>query len=89
MEIIERKIRYIVVDRTGFTLHNRKDRLTVQVVHPRIYRGSYPCWFFNEGKFLRFFEDGGYILHYDFRSLDVANIPSVYKGFVFQLKSDA
>lgn len=89
MEIIERKIRYIIVDRTGFTLHKRKDRLTVQVVHPRIYRGSYPCWFFNEKEFLRFFEDRGYILHYDFRSLDVANIPSVYKGFVFQLKSDA
>ena len=89
MEIIERKIRYIIVDRTGFTLHNRKDRLTVQVVHPRIYRGSYPCWFFNEREFVRFFLDRGYILHYDFMSLDVANVSSVYKGFVFQLNQDA
>lgn len=89
MEIIERKIRYIIVDRTGFTLHNRKDRLTVQIVHPRIYRGSYPCWFFNETKFLRFFSESGYVLRSDFLTSDVANIPSVFKGFIFELRSDA
>lgn len=89
MEIIERKIRYIVVDRTGFTLHNRKDRLTVQIVHPQIYRGSYPCWFFNEAKFLRFFSESGYVLRGDFFTSDVANIPSVFKGFIFELRSDA
>lgn len=89
MEIIERKIRYIIVDRTGFTLHNRKDRLTVQMVHSRIYRGSYPCWFFNEMKFLRFFSESGYVLRGDFLTSDVANIPSVFKGFIFELRSDA
>ena len=89
MEIIERKNRYIVVDRTGFTLHNRKDRLTVQIVHPQIYRGSYPCWFFNEAKFLRFFSESGYVLRGDFFTSDVANIPSVFKGFIFELRSDA
>ena len=89
MEIIERKIRYIIVDRTGFTLHNRKDCLTVQIVHPRIYRGSYPCWFFNEAKFLRFFSESGYVLRGDFFTSDVANIPSVFKGFIFELRSDA
>ena len=54
-DIVKRKIQYIIVDRTRFTLKNVDDRLTVQMVHPKIYKPSYPCWFFNEAKFLRFF----------------------------------
>lgn len=88
-DIVKRKLQYIIVDRTGFTLKNADDRLTVQTVHPKIYKASYPCWFFNEKKFLRFFLDRGYVLHYDFKSLDIANVPSVYKGFVFELNPNA
>lgn len=47
---------FILFDRTSFVFEE-KDRLTVQVVGPEIYRSSYPCWFFNKEKFLSFFND--------------------------------
>jgi len=37
---------WIVLDRTAFIPSDR-DRLTVEVVHPRIYPASYPAWFFS------------------------------------------
>lgn len=48
--------KFILFDRTSF-VHERKDRLTVQVVSPEIYRSRYPCWFFNREKFFSFFND--------------------------------
>jgi len=81
-------IQYIIVDRTGFTLNN-KQRLTVQKVPSRIYEASYPCWFFSEKNLLAFFEESNYELVADFDALDRVNIPSIYKGFVFQLKDYA
>jgi putative methyltransferase (TIGR04325 family) len=80
------KIPYIIIDRTGFTLNDAKSRITVQKVPEKIYSTSYPCWFFNEKEFLHFFESADYELIADFDALDVVNIPSVYKGFIFRLK---
>ena len=37
---------WIILDRTAFIPTDR-DRLTVQVVSPRIYPASYPAWFFS------------------------------------------
>ena len=48
--------KFILFDRTSFVLEG-KDRLTVQVVSPEIYRSSYPCWFFNQEKFVSLFND--------------------------------
>lgn len=79
---------YIIVDRTGFTLNN-EDRITVQKVPKKIYSASYPCWFFSENSFLKMFSDNGYSLIADFYSLDVANIPSKYKGFIFEINKNA
>ena len=81
-------IKYIVVDRTGFTFNN-KQRLTVQKVPSRIYDAAYPCRFFSEKDFLACFEENRYELIADFEALDKANIPSKYKGFIFQLKEYA
>jgi putative methyltransferase (TIGR04325 family) len=81
-------IRYIIVDRTGFTLNN-KQRITVQKVPSRIYDATYPCRFFSEKEFLSFFEENNYELMVDFEALDSVNIPSKYKGFLFRLKDDA
>ncbi len=46
----------ILIDRTGFTSGN-ESVLTVQKVPETIYSASYPCWFFNESKFLSLFEN--------------------------------
>ena len=69
-----------------FLNEGSKDLLTVQNVHPSIYSASYPSWFFNEKKFLDFLNP-----HYDlveeFEGTDKANnIPSVFKGLIFQRK---
>ena len=74
-------INYLIIDRTPFIKGH--DRITVQKVHPKIYKGSYPCWFFNEESFVSFFSRE-YKLIFKFIALDKANIRSVFKGFVFQ-----
>ena len=81
-------IKCIIVDRTGFT-HNNTQRITVQKVPLQIYDASYPCWFFKETDFLTFFSENNYELLADFDAFDKANIPSQYKGFLFQLKGHA
>jgi len=74
---------YILFDRTPFV--NIEDRITIQKVHPKIYKAKYPCWFFNKQKFLSYFEDDYELIH-QFNALDHANIKSEFKGFLFKLK---
>ena len=74
-------INFLIIDRTPFI--NADDRITVQKVNPEIYRGSYPCWFFNEEKFISSLSSE-YKLVLKFDALDEANIPSKFKGFIFQ-----
>ena len=87
-EVFSYKIKFIIIDRTGFTL-NDKERITVQKVPNSIYKASYPCRFFAWRSFVKFFEDNGYELMYDFDALDKVNIPSKYKGLVFKYKENA
>ncbi|UBF24682.1 methyltransferase, TIGR04325 family [Kovacikia minuta CCNUW1] len=82
--LIEHNFKYIIFDRTAFVKEGR-DRLTIQKVPPEIYPASYPSWFFNLEKFLNVFTER-YDLIFDFDALDVANIPSQYKGFFFKRK---
>lgn len=79
--VLAKKPEYIIVDRTPFV--DSGDRITVQKVNPRIYEGSYPCWFFNEEKFVSFFKSD-YRLIMEFDALDRANIKSRFKGFIFR-----
>lgn len=74
---------YIIVDRTGFTLSD-SERVTIQQVPSTIYKASYPCRFFSESSFVELFRENGYTVMTDFLSDDNANIPSKYKGFIFQ-----
>lgn len=76
---ISKGFTYIIIDRTPF-INAESHRITIQKVHPSIYKASYPCWFFNEEKFLRLFEDKFKIL-YDFEAMDKANINGYFKGF--------
>jgi putative methyltransferase (TIGR04325 family) len=82
-QILSVGFKYIVIDRTPFIIGN--DRITVQRVHPRIYKGSYPCWFFNEEKFVNRIKDY-YNIVIEFDALEEANIQSKFKGFIFQRK---
>jgi putative methyltransferase (TIGR04325 family) len=77
-------IKYLLIDRTPFV--KGKDRISIQKVHPLIYKATYPCWFFNKGKFIDFLEKD-YELIAEFDALDKANIPSEFKGFIFSRKS--
>jgi putative methyltransferase (TIGR04325 family) len=84
-DFISKGIKYIIVDRTPFI--KGKDRITIQKVHPAIYKASYPCWFFNEAGFLSCF-NRKYDLITEFRALDEANIRSEFKGFIFRIKTE-
>jgi|ERR1039457_853864 putative methyltransferase (TIGR04325 family) len=82
-EIMTKDFEYIIIDRTPFLFGEKNDRLTVQKVPAQIYRTSYPARFFNMSKFLALFSLK-YTLVADFTSNDRANIPSVFKGFIFK-----
>ncbi len=72
---------YLIIDRTPFI--KSKDRITVQRVNPKIYKGSYPCWFFNESAFLSYIS-ASYEIITEFKSVDTSNIPSEFKGFILK-----
>ncbi len=84
-KIISQNIEYIIIDRTPFVKGN--DRITIQKVNKKIYKGSYPCWFFNLNKFLSVFSSR-YELVLDFDAIDKANILSEFRGFVFRKLHD-
>jgi putative methyltransferase (TIGR04325 family) len=74
-------IKFIIIDRTP--LIEGKDRITVQKVNPKIYKASYPCWFFNKEKFVAYFSSD-YKIILEFDALDKSNIVSDFKGFLFE-----
>ena len=82
-EIIELNIPFMIFDKMPFLEQGTNDLLTVQKVHPSIYEGSYPAWFFNEGRFLSFIEKKYEVVE-TFSGSDKANIPSVFKGILTQ-----
>ena len=75
------KPEYVFVDRTGF-MHNGRERITVQKVHPAIYSATYACRFFSESKFK--FVMQNYDLKFSWDSFDVANIDASFRGFFFE-----
>lgn len=85
-EVVAKGFTYIILDRTYF-LDSGADRLTVQRVPPQIYTASYPAWFLNKEKFLRFLEPT-YELVAEFEALagkiPLVNACAFEKGFVFR-----
>jgi putative methyltransferase (TIGR04325 family) len=78
---------YVLFDRTTF-IKEGKDRLTIQRVTPKIYRASFPCWFFDENRFRKIVEQQ-YNMVAEFISLggriEIDNhFRGMYKGFIFQ-----
>jgi putative methyltransferase (TIGR04325 family) len=79
------KIEFLILDRVPFYSKRGQDRITVQKVPPRIYKASYPAWFFNELKMTGFLSER-YDLIEIFNCNDRANIPSKYKGMILKRK---
>ena len=85
-KVIDNNFEYVLIDRTPF-IAKGPDRITVQHTSSEIYKASYPAWFFNERSFLANFEE-----LYDMTAafdapIDMANIPSSYKGYIFRRKT--
>jgi putative methyltransferase (TIGR04325 family) len=85
-EIISTGPPFLIFDKMPFLLDDRADLITVQRVHPSIYEASYPAWFFNKRTFLATLEKK-YELVEEFDSAEMANIPSVFKGFIYKKRS--
>jgi putative methyltransferase (TIGR04325 family) len=83
-DVKRKRFKYIIFDRTAF-IDTGDDRIAIQKVPQEIYKASYPSWFFNQVKFLDYFSDE-YELIADFESNNRANIPSVFKGYIFTLR---
>jgi putative methyltransferase (TIGR04325 family) len=83
--VLAQKPPFVIVDRTAFVRSDR-DQLTVQRVWPTIFAASYPCWFFEEAKFVGAFVARDYKVVAGFdNDVDKANLPASYfKGFIFE-----
>jgi putative methyltransferase (TIGR04325 family) len=87
---IEKGFSFILIDRTSF-IYSPNERITIQKVPPEIYQASYPCYFFNEEKFLKKFGEKYEVLA-EFPSFcDSDNFTEdgtrlYWKGFILKLK---
>ncbi|MCW5211923.1 methyltransferase, TIGR04325 family [Desulfobulbus sp. TB] len=79
----EKKIPYIIIDRTPF-IDSKTDRLTVQNVPESIYKASYPAWFFSASRFEKVIHQSGYRIITEFPGFDDVGIGK-YKGFFLEL----
>lgn len=81
-DVTAREFETIVIDRTPF-IDSDQDRLTVEIVSPRIYPASYPAWFFSRRHFDKRIPEGWTITN-EFPALDrqlLDGIEIVYRGF--------
>lgn len=86
-ELLEKLFNYnfslVIVDRTPFVKDGR-DTIKLQRVNPTIYDASYPCWFFDEKKFLKFFEEKNYKKLESFEALDGLGVDYYFSGYFFE-----
>lgn len=77
--------RWIVLDRTPI-IDAERDRLTVEVVSPRIYAASYPAWFFSRPRLTQHLQPG-WRIDTEFDALDrqlLDGVELTFKGFALQ-----
>jgi putative methyltransferase (TIGR04325 family) len=87
-EVFSHNFDWIFLDRIS-TIDGDRDRITIQIVPPEIYKAIYPCWFFGEEKLIRIFEKNGYEHIKTFEALGGNNFApkvetSSYKGYIFK-----
>lgn len=84
-EIIRSGIPYLLIDRTP-VMFEKLTRITVQHVHPSIYKASYPCRLMNRDELLAFL-DNQYELIYQWQHPDRINIRNAgFCGFFLKRK---
>jgi putative methyltransferase (TIGR04325 family) len=83
--ILKSNFTFVIVDRTPFSF---KEQIKLQIVPPWIYKARYPCWFFEEKKFLTFFKRHGFTIIEEFEALDGKTRDYWFKGFILEKKND-
>lgn len=76
---------WIILDRTAFIPADR-DRITVEVVHPRIYPASYPAWFFSRPRLAANLPPG-WRIEVEFDAIDrqlLDGVELVFKGLALR-----
>lgn len=85
------KCKYIIIDRTPWFIGDEQEQLTIQVVPKEIYPVSYPAWFLNKNKLLKYMSDL-YEVVFDFESLagkiHLKNKIAFEEGVLLKLKND-
>ena len=79
---------WIILDRTPF-IPAERDRLTVEVVSPRIYPASYPAWFFSRPRFEERVPEG-WVIAAEFDAIDrqlLDGVELTFKGFALRRSS--
>lgn len=80
--ILKNDFEYILIDRTAFS--KVSENITLQIVSPSIYEASYPCRFFDESKFIKYFEKNNYKIFEKFKALDRENDKYIFKGMIME-----
>ncbi len=84
-QILKYNFDFIIIDRTPFA---KKDIIKKQVVPPSIYKASYPCWFFQKDKFVKYFKNKSYNIIEEFESLDGSCDKYKFEGMVMEKVKD-
>lgn len=83
-KLLKNNFQTILIDRTSFS--KTKQKIKLQVVHPKIYKASYPCWFFDELEFADYFNKNGYKIIESFETVPGKNKEYVFKGIIMRKK---
>lgn len=81
-ELLINNFEFVLVDRTPFSKNKKKIKL--QTVDPKIYEASYPCWFFNEIEFVKYFENKNYRIVESYETVGGNTNEYVFKGFIIR-----
>lgn len=81
-EVCERKVPYIIIERTPV---GRNKKVWIQTVHEPIYEATYPCYVFAENEFISAFVEKGYRLLDSWHSLVDGSIDD--QGQIVEMKS--
>ena len=82
--LLKNNFETILIDRTLFSKSTKKIKL--QVVPPKIYKASYPCWFLDEIEFISYLENKNYNIIENFETLGGQNAEYIFKGFLANKK---
>lgn len=82
--LVAKTVDYIIFDHTTF-IDAEKDRLTRQIINPKIYPARFPCWFFSENKIKNFLSQYGFRFESesDTKSIKLKGVQAAYKDMFF------